>query len=223
MKKKIQQFNTLTPELLRALEKQFGVKFLNSACGGLTMGADYDCETPLVPGVNQRLILGNQDDIASITYSIANPSLIEDIVLKSTKQAYVFQGVRQSLNPQYELVAGTVSVGYMHTVNFLAFDITQEAKDNYEKMALGKMFAAIENKNSVGNGNSIFEVYGLNVGLEASTITRIPADQESGGAFTLALTTPEAEGKEPKMPQSWFDTDYPTTLAAVNALLTPAP
>jgi hypothetical protein len=141
--------------------------------------------------------------------------------LKTGKAAYAFQGIRQSLNPQYELVPGTVSVGYMHTVNFLAFDINQAAKDNYEKMALAKLFAVIENKNNIGNGNSIFEVYGVNVGLEASAITRIPADQESGGAFTIALTTPEAEGKEPKMPQSWFKTDYATTLALVEALLVP--
>lgn len=211
----------LPVSFLREIERLTGMKFVASACGGISMGADYDCEYPIVPGVNQRLILGNQDDIESITYSLTTPTLIEDITLKVGKAAYVFQGIRQSLNPQYELVAGSISVGYMHTINFLAFDITQEAKDNYERMALGKMWGVLENKNAVGNGNSIFEVYGLGVGLEASALTRIPGDQESGGAFTIALTTPEAEGKEPKMPQSWFATDYPTTKALVDLLLVP--
>lgn len=199
--------------------KALGIEVVATACGGITSGTDYDCDNPIVPGVNQRLILGNLDDIESVTYDLLNPTVIDDITLKAAKVAFVFQGVRQSLNPSYELVPGTISVGYNHIVNFLAFQISQTVKDNLERMALGKLFAVIENKNNVGNGNSIFEVYGLNVGMEATVITRVPADQESNGAFTINLVTPEAEGKEPKMPQTWFDTDYATTLAKVNALL----
>jgi len=202
--------------------RTLGFNPVASACGGISAGADYDCESPIVPGVNQRLLLGNLDDIKAVTYNVANPSLIEGITMKTGKAMFAFQGIRQSLTPSYEFVAGTVSVGYNHMVNFLAFDINQAAKDNYEKMGLTKLFAIVENKNSVGNGNSIFEVYGGNVGLEAATITRNPSDTESGGAFTIGLATPEAEGKEPKMPQSFFKTDYATTLALVDALLVPA-
>jgi len=202
--------------------KGLGFEVLNSACGGISIGADYDCENPIVPGVNQRLILGNLDDILSVTYSTTKPTIIEDITMKVGKAAFAFTGIRQSLTPNYELVPGTVSVGYNHMVNFLAFDISQTSKDNLEKMALGKLFAVIENKNAVGNGDSIFEVYGLNVGLEASTLTRNPSDTETGGAFSIGLVTPEAEGKEPKMPQSWFVTSYAITLPLVDALLIPA-
>lgn len=202
--------------------RELGLVVVNSACGGITVGAGYDCDAPIVPGVNQRLLLGNSDDIESVSFNVTNTTIIEDITMKSTKQCFAFQGVRQSLRPQYELSTGTVSVGYIHTVNFLIFEITQAQKDNIEAMALGKLFAVVENKNSVGNGNSVFEVYGLNVGLEASTAIRIAADQESGGAFSLTLVTPDAEGKEPKMPQSWWVTDYATTAALVEALLTPA-
>ena len=89
-------------------------------------------------------------------------------------------------------------------------------------MATSSLFGVVENKNAVGNGDSVFEVFGLNVGMEVNSMVRINADQETGGAFTIGLQTPEAEGKEPKMPQSWFQTDYPSTLALVNALLIPA-
>ena len=208
-------------EILKLL-KAAGFEPINSACGGITIGADYDCENPITPGVNTRLILGNLDDIEAVTYGATTPTVIEDITMKLGKAAFVFQGVRQSLTPSYELVPGTTSVGYMHLVNFLGFEISQEAKDNYEKMALSKMFAVVENRNAIGNGNSIFEVYGINVGLEAQVISRVAADQETGGAFTLNLATSEADGKEPKLPQSWFKTSYPVTLALVNALLIPA-
>jgi hypothetical protein len=208
-------------ESIKADCAKLGITLIASACDGIDGGADYDCENPLVPGVNQRLILGNSDDVESVVYDLVNTTIIDDIILKAGKIAYVFQGVRQSLNPSYELVPGTISVGYNHLVNFLAFQISQVVKDNLERLALGKVFAVIENKNDVGNGNTIFEVYGLKVGLEAVVISRVPADQETNGAFTINLSTPENEGKEPKMPQTWFDTDYPTTLAKVEALLVP--
>ena len=209
-------------ELIK-LMKALGFNPVATACGGISAGADYDCDSPVVPGVNQRLILGNLDDVESVTYNGTNPSIIEAITMKSNKAGFPFQGIRQSLTPSYELVPGTVSVGYNHIVNFLGFEINQAAKDNFEKMAFGKLFAIVENRNAPGNGDSIFEVYGMGVGLEANSMTRAASDQENGGAFAITLQTPEAEGKEPKMPQSWFKTDYATTLALVDAILVPIP
>ena len=202
--------------------RRTGFNPMASACGGITAGADYDCDAPIVAGVNSRLLLGNLDDISLITYSVTTPSIIENITMLPTKAMFAFQGVRQSLTPSYELVPGTISVGYNHIVNFLAFDINQIAKDNYEKMALGKLFAIVENKNAIGNGDSVFETYGIGVGLEAASMSRLASDTETGGAFSIGLQTPEAEGKEPKLPQSFFDTSYAATLLLVDALLIPA-
>ena len=193
-----------------------------SACGGITIGSSYDCANPIAAGVNQRLLLINLDDIDAVTYDVTLTTLISDITLGAgRKAAFAFEGVRQSLNPQTAFVPQNVSVGYDHQIDFLVFDITQEQKDNLEKMALGKLVAIVENKNAVGNGNSVFEVFGLNVGLEVQSNVRINADLESAGAFQVSLKTSDNEGKEPKLPQSWFDTDYDTTKAKVDALLTP--
>jgi len=209
------------PLYLLALAKMLEAK--NSICGGITMGADYDCDNPLTPGVNQRLILIDRDNIEDVTYDITTTTLITDLVLKTGSQGYSFQGIRQALNPQYQFVPQTVSVGYDHQVDFLVFDISQEQKDNLEIMGLGNLVAIVENKNTIGNDNSVFEVYGLKVGLELQTNVRIPADTETGGAFSLSLMTSPNEGKEPKMPQSWWVTDYATTKVLVDATLSPAP
>ena len=81
----------------------------------------------------------------------------------------------------------------------------------------------VENANDSSNSDSIFEVYGLQRGLEAQTITRSPVDTESGAAFVVEMATPDEGGNEPVPVESWFITDYATTLLAVESLLTPAP
>ena len=79
----------------------------------------------------------------------------------------------------------------------------------------------MENRNAPGNGDNFFEVYGLDQGLEVSEMIRIPSDNETIGAFNITVKTTDDGGKEPYMPRTWFDTDYATTKALVDALLTP--
>ena len=193
-----------------------------ASCGNLTIGATYDCDDPLQPGVNPRLILMNLDDILLVTYDVGNDRLITDISIKTgVLAAYAFDGFRQSLNPSVEFVPQTLSIGYRHTVEFQVFDISSTQKLNLEKMALGKIVAVVENKNSPGNVDSVFEVFGLGTGMEVQTMTRINRDLETAGSWSIVLSTPDNEGQEATLPISWFDTDYATTLALVDALLVP--
>ena len=185
-------------------------------CALITQGATYDCDNPIVPGVNTRLILINKDEIATVTRA---SGYVEDITLAATKTAFAFEGYRQSLNPEYRLVPAALSIGYDHQIKFQVFDISQEQKINLEKMALGRMVAVVENMNNEGNDDNVFEVYGLDVGMEITEMTRIARDLETQGSFSILLKTPDEEGKEPKMPVTWFDTDYATTKALVDALL----
>ena len=195
-----------------------------SICGVITQGAAFNCDTPIAPGVDERLILVNKDDIddATVTYDMTDTFIISDIVLAAGgKQGWAFEGNRQSNNPQYLFVPQTVAVGYDHQIDFICFDISAAQKENLEKMALGKMVAIVENNRGRGNGDNFFEVYGLEVGLEVITMTRIPSDLETQGAFSISLKTSDNAGKEPKMPPTWLDTDFPTTKALVDLLLVP--
>ena len=193
-------------------------------CSGITSGSIYDCANPIAPGVDQRLLLLNWADVDVITYDVTNPYIITDITLKSTKAAFAFQGVRQSLQPQYSLQPQTVSIGYDHgPINFSIFDISAAQKENIESMAVVPQIAIIQNLNDVGNGDNYFEVYGVGRGLELITATRIPGDADTAGAFTLELKTPDDTGKESKMPATWYDgVSFASTLTLVENLLTPA-
>jgi hypothetical protein len=62
---------------------------------------------------------------------------------------------------------------------------------------------------------------GINSGLEVSTLTRMPADGATGGAYTVQLKTPEA-ASETILPNSFFDTSIVITEAAIEALLVTA-
>ncbi len=214
---------------LRMMNKLFNpVQMLqrsSDACGGISIGSPYDCDAPIAAGVNQRLILIDKGvfDLATVTYDVTIATLITNIVLTGTGNAgFAFQGVRRSLNPQSAFVPAAVSVGYDHQVDFLSFNIGQVDKDNLEKMALSKVVAIIQNVNAPGNGDAVFEVFGKDSGMEIQAgAMRINSDNETGGAYTISLKTSDESGKEPKLPTSWFETDYLSTQALVEALLIP--
>jgi len=194
-----------------------------ATCGGLAAGAVYDCDSPIIPGVRPRLVLMNLDQVTA-TKDISNKRLITDMtIVGSGNAAYAFEGIRQSVTPESNFIPQNFTVGYDHQLSFFVFDISSTQKLNLEKMALGKMVAIVENRNAVGNADSIFEVFGYGVGMEVTELQRINNDLESGGAYRIILKTSDNEGKESTLPLSFFDTDYATTLAKVDLLLTPVP
>lgn len=194
------------------------------SCAGITVGATHSCADPLQPGVRQRLLLGNLSDIATITRSVTpgEENIITGITMALTKAMFAFEGVNQSIAPQYSMIPGTVSIGYDHQVDFSVFDVSGLQKINLQAMAFTPQFAIIENMKDSSLGDSIFEVFGINRGLEMITNVRINADNDTGGAFVLQLKTSDNGGKESTMPDNFFLTDLATTEPLIEALLVPA-
>lgn len=190
-------------------------------CTGITIGAEYDCVNPLKAKVNERLLVGNLADIASITYDVTNPTLITAITMKSTKAMFAFQGVRSTVKPQVDLVASEVTVGFSHQCDFSVFEVDAAQKENLQAMSAVSQFCIYQNPKDSSLGDAVWEVMGINSGLEVSTLVRMPADGTTGGAYTVQLKTPEA-ASETALPNSFFVTDIPTTEAAIEALLVPA-
>jgi hypothetical protein len=195
---------------------------LASACSGLDMGGDYDCAQPIVAGVNQRLVLIDKDvyDRATIAES---SGLITSIVLTEVGDSgFAFQGIRKSLNPSSEFVPSTVSQGFSHQCDFLIFDISSAQKQNIQKMAGGKFVAIVQNTNTAGNGDSVFEVFGNGIGMEVQAGSmRINGDLETNGAYTISLKTSADFGQEPTLPPSYQVTDFAGTIAQIETILTP--
>ena len=190
-------------------------------CTGITIGADYDCADPLKAKVNERLLVGNLDDIESVTYDVTNPTLITAITMKTTKAMFAFQGVRSTVKPQVDLVASEVTVGFSHQVDFSVFEVDAAQKENLQAMSTVSQFCIYQNPKDSSLGDAVWEVMGVNSGLEMATLVRMPADGATGGAYTCQLKTPAA-ASETELPNSFFDVDIATTELAIEALLVPA-
>ena len=182
-----------------------------SFCGVISQGSSYDCAEPVTPGIQPKVILINYDDIASVTYS---GLVITDINFKSGKQAYLFEGIRKSIDARYEKKEAGFITGYSHLLDFQVYDISTAQKRNLEKLAIADLVAIVFNVNSPGNYDSFFEVFGIGAGLQAIGLTRINRDQETGASFSVNLGTSDTV-IESKLPASFFDTDYQTTVTKI--------
>lgn len=188
-------------------------------CGKIAQDQLYDCNNPIFGGAESTIYIFNREDVDVITRDVTNPLLITALTLKAGARGYRYEGMNKSTAPQVDLVKGDYSTRFNHIVNFLVFKNTAETKQEIAKMAVGSFFVIIENK--MKSGDSVFEIYGLDQGLElaAQTIRNIN-DAASGGAWTLQLAS-VADTEEPRPPASFFVTDLAATRAAITALTTP--
>lgn len=193
---------------------------MSGVCGDISAGLSFDCDNPLQSGAEDRLILMNREDYlnATITVDPSNSQIITDIVLPVGKLAYVYQGKNNSNVPKYEMIKQAFAEVYNHEINFKAFQVDPTAKKELENLAKASVVAIVENKFKGSSGNSAFEVYGAGAGLNATQILRELQNADTQGAFDCIIKSDE-NSYEPNMPKTLWNTDYATTKAIVDALL----
>jgi len=187
-------------------------------CGEITAGFTPNCDFPLLPGVSDRLVLMNKDDIDIITYEIANPQVITNITLKAGKSAYVWQGQNRSNEPASRMVKGRYSNNFDHEVIFKVFGDGPTVKIQLNKFPNANLVAIVENNYRGSAGEAAFAVYGISGGLETQELENVKSDSDNDGSYHVMLRSSEF-GREPLLPNSWFDTDYATTKALVDGIV----
>jgi hypothetical protein len=188
------------------------------SCAGIFSGATQSCNDPLSVGLVQRLFLANLEDVASFTFDGTETNMVTGITMESGKTFFEFEGLKQSISCQSEYVPKPFSTAYKHTIDFSIMDVSASQRRNMEAMVFQPQVAITFGQNDSSLGNGAFEIHGINAGLEVVTNIRIPADNETGGAYRIQLATPDAGGIESQLPSVFFSTDYATTLAALVAL-----
>lgn len=193
---------------------------MSDTCGQISAHILVDCNNPMIGGADDRLVLINKDDweLATITRNGTNNQLIEGITLATGADAYYFEGKNHSLEPAQRLVKQRYAEVYDHEVIFKVFKIDAPTKTQLEALAKGKFVAILQNNFKGASGDSCFEIYGEEVGMEVPELERIIGDAETQGAFNITLRTPE-QVKEGHLPATLFLTNFVTTLAIVDGLL----
>jgi hypothetical protein len=190
------------------------------SCAGIFSGGTVSCSDPLAVGIEQRLFLANLNDIevGGIAFDTTDNNLITGITMKSGKTFFEFEGLKQSISFQEEVQQKPFSTGYKLTVDFSVFDVSASQRRNLEAMVFQPQIAILFGPNDSSLSNGFCNVLGVDVGLDVITSIRIPADNETGGAYRVQLATPDAGGIETGYSKPMLVTDYAATLAAVVAL-----
>ncbi len=187
-------------------------------CGKLIQNMLYDCTNPVIGGVESVVYLFNRSDIAAYVRDTVNPQIITGITLVGTAKGFRYEGYNTSVKPKTTFIKKDYSARYDHMVDFVIFAKGSAVKAEIEKLGTNRVVAVIENIHK--SGDSAFEIFGTDLGLELTTVKSDPNDSNSEGAYELNLTSP-ANFKEPHMPATLFSTDYASTKTALLALITP--
>ena len=180
-----------------------------------------DCATPIVGGYTGRGVLIDIADLSAVTQDGSNPRIITAITLRTSKKLSVvdnafsqqpFNGSGSQSNTDDGMMKHRKTL--VLTIPKRGAKASKEIVEPTYQSPLGYI-AVLEKKDRNGDGS--FEVVGFEQGLQANADGIVRNEYENGGCTIVTMSTNEVNYE-----YSFFDTDYATTLAAFEALLTKA-
>lgn len=179
--------------------------FINQVCG-----------KPAIAGTTARVILLNYSDVDK-SKSVVTDNVISSLILKTNATGYEVDSLPNATVGSDTVNAGTYLKTHQHNVVVRIFKKSEAAKKFVNGLTNARVIAIVENNDTGDNGNTKYEVYGWDSGLELTEIT-VTTEMTDGVAYqvTLANGTIAQEGS---LPMSLFDTDEETTDLMVEGLL----
>lgn len=180
--------------------------FINQGCG-----------KPAIAGTTARVILLSYSDVDK-SKSVVTDNVISSLILKEGATGYEVDSLPNATVGSDTINAGTYLKTHQHNVVVRIFKKSEAAKKFVNGLTNARVIAIVENNDPGDNGDTKYEVYGWDSGLELTEIT-VTTEMTDGVAYqvTLANGTIAREGS---LPKSLFDTDEKTTDLMVNGLLT---
>lgn len=179
--------------------------FINRACG-----------KPAIAGTTARVILISYSD-ADKSKSVVTDNVISSLILKAGATGYEVDSLPNATVGSDTVNAGTYLKTHQHNVVVRIFKKSEAAKKFVNGLTNARVIAIVENNDTGDNGDTKYEVYGWDSGLELTEIT-VTTEMTDGVAYqvTLANGTIAQEGS---LPMSLFNTDAKTTDLMVDGLL----
>lgn len=197
---------------------------LLSACGVVAAQILFDCVNPVVGGTVPVLYITNREDITAMTKNVSNALIVEGITMVALKKFYKLEGRNDgdkgsSVAPSWKTVKLSYGKAYEHLVDAQSFKVDPATKKELEAWNLADVVIIVENKFRNGTvGNTAYEIYGAEGGLQMEEMSRNPNDVDSMGVIKLQFKSQQTS-LENHMPYTFFLTDYATTKALVAALI----
>ena len=179
--------------------------FINQVCG-----------KPAIAGTTARVILISYSD-ADKSKSVVTDNVISSLILKAGATGYEVDSLPNATVGSDTINAGTYLKTHQHNVVVRIFKKSEAAKKFVNGLTNARVIAIVENNDPGDNGDTKYEVYGWDSGLELTEIT-VTTEMTDGVAYqvTLANGTIAQEGS---LPMSLFNTDEKTTDLMVDGLL----
>lgn len=179
-----------------------------------------DCSNPLIKGLEKRGIIINKADIDLAASTKVDANTYSALVLKTGKQGYNLyqQGRTPFAGAKRELQSNDTQPRWNNDVPFVILDKGPTVAKTIDDLCNGEFVVILENKHKGAAGDSAFTIIGMEQGLYVNAGTIEPYNDENHGGWAMTLQ----EQMAPTSAIYLFDTDYATTAAKVETLLTPA-
>lgn len=174
------------------------------------------CGKPAIAGTTARVILLSYSDVDK-SKSVVTDNVISSLILKAGATGYEVDSLPNATVGSDTINAGTYLKTHQHNVVVRIFKKSEAAKKFVNGLTNARVIAIVENNDTGDNGDTKYEVYGWDSGLELTEIT-VTTEMTDGVAYqvTLANGTIAQEGS---LPMSLFNTDEKTTGLMVDGLL----
>ena len=174
------------------------------------------CGKPAIAGTTARVILLSYSDVDK-SKSVVTDNVISSLILKAGATGYGVDSLPNATVGSDTINAGTYLKTHQHNVVVRIFKKSEAAKKFVNGLTNARVIAIVENNDTGDNGDTKYEVYGWDSGLELTEIT-VTTEMTDGVAYqvTLANGTIAQEGS---LPMSLFNTDEATTDLMVDGLL----
>lgn len=189
-----------------------------SGCSLVTTNIGTASCKKITGGVAPTFYIANKDEIVSYAPASGNAMVIEGITMVSGKKFFTVAGKLQSVEPKVTIKPGKYQNSTIHETTFLIFDLQPLSLLQINKMIDGNFVLIIQNNETGVDGNTKYDVYGIDGGMRISGGTMEKNNTDTLGAVQLTLTTPDY-ALEGDFVKRFYDTDSATTEADIAALL----
>lgn len=186
-------------------------------CSKIKTGfTNQGCGKPAIAGTTARVILLSYSDVDK-SKSVVTDNVISSLILKAGAIGYEVDSLPNATVGSDTINAGTYLKTHQHNVVVRIFKKSEAAKKFVNGLTNARVIAIVENNDTGDIGDTKYEVYGWDSGLELTEIT-VTTEMTDGVAYqvTLANGTIAQEGS---LPMSLFNTDEKTTDLMVEGLL----